>query len=209
MEQFNDFYQYVSQNYSINSELKETKYQIPEEFAAVAPVDSDLIVYDDSEKVDTEMIKVEIINDNEQFDENGMEWIEEEKVQSSKKVKRIAYDIPKIPRQTAVLDSADDQRIKETAKMYCDICHETLESLREAKSHFKSTHGVEGYLICCERKFKQRYRLVEHVNTHYNYSYSCPVCAKTFDSKSYLAKHLACHDNNKQFVSLKFFQDID
>lgn len=51
------------------------------------------------------------------------------------------------------------------------------------------------------RKFKQRCRLVEHVNTHYNYSYTCPVCSKSFDSKSYLVKHQACHDNNKQYVS--------
>lgn len=178
MEQFNEFYQYVASNYEV--ELKEIKY--------APPRDSDIIEYDDGEKVDNEMIKVEIINDNEQFDENT-EWIEEEKVQIEKKVKQIA-EVPKIPRQTAVLDSADDQRIKETARMFCDLCHVTLESLREAKQHFKTSHNAEGYLICCDRKFRQRCRLVEHVNTHYNYSYSCPICVKTFDSKSYLSKHM-------------------
>jgi hypothetical protein len=192
MEVWHEFHSSVA---AIYLETKESKFS-PEETVA------DIIEYDDEYK-DTEMIKVEIVNDTEHFDETT-EWIEEEeKKESPKKVSQKQFASPDAPvfRQAPILDSADDQRIKETARMYCDVCHESLESLRDAKAHYKASHGTEGYLICCERRFKQRCRLVEHVNTHYNYSYACPICAKCFDSKSYLTKHLACHDNNKQFVS--------
>lgn len=103
------------------------------------------------------------------------------------------------------LDSADDERIRKTANMFCDLCQEPFDSLREAKAHYKSAHAIEGYITCCGRKFRQRCRLVEHVNTHFNFTYSCEICEKTFDSKSYLAKHQALHDQNKQFVSSTFW----
>lgn len=194
MEMWMEFCRTVESNYQIEM-MKEENLDVSA---------ADIIEYDDDEEkiIDTEMIKVEMLSANENFDETT-EWIEEEekKVVSPKRMKRVTEVDLKISRQTTV-DSADDQRIKETARMYCDICQESLESLRDAKSHFKAIHGAEGYLVCCNRRFKQRCRLVEHVNTHYNMSsYSCPVCAKTFDSKSYLGKHLATHDSNKQFVS--------
>lgn len=203
LETFHEFHTFVATNYTESGpaaatvEAKEEKYHIPDLSTA------DLIVYDEEEK-DVEMIKVEIIHDSEYTE---TEWIEEEresfKPPPLKRQKKIipSLDTSRVLRQASVLDSADDQRIRETALMNCDICNELLDSLRDAKAHFKLAHGLEGYLICCERKFRQRCRLVEHVNTHYNYTYSCSICAKTFDSKSYLTKHLACHDDNKQFVS--------
>jgi hypothetical protein len=198
MEGWQEFYSLVASNYQI--EIKDEVKFMPGVSVTPLAVDSDIIEYDEGDKIDTEMIKVEIINENEQF-EVSTEWIEEEeKISSPKRAKR---NEEKIQRQSNIIDSADDQRIKETAQMYCEICQESLESLRDAKSHFKVAHETEGYLICCDRKFKQRCRLVEHVNTHYNLSHPCPVCSKSFDSKSYLSKHLACHDSNKQFVSFQ------
>lgn len=201
LETFNDFYTFVAANYSGAAvmESREEKYHVPHE--------SEMIVYDEehNESMENEMIKVEYLTEaNHEYMET--EWIDEQKqeVQSKPKVKRIlSLPIPGQSRQPANLnlDSADDQRIRETANMFCDICQNLLDSLREAKSHFKQAHGIEGYIVCCDRKFKQRCRLVEHVNTHYNYTYRCSICAKTFDSKSYLSKHMACHDDNKQYVS--------
>ena len=123
---------------------------------------TDFIVYEeevDKETIDLEMVKMETLNNSEYFE---TEWIEEEKepeqeqVEPStpKKVKRVlSLPIPKTHRlsTTAVLDSADDQRIRETANMFCEMCHEPLDSLREAKSHYKLAHTVEGYIVCCER----------------------------------------------------------
>lgn len=194
---FHEFYLAVAANYDSTANSPEEKYQIPNT--------SDLIVYDEENSREDDMIKVEIVNDTEGYTET--EWLEEEKEafkeESQQKVQKIRNLVmPRMARgPPAVLDSADDQRIRETANMFCDVCREPLDSLRDAKSHFKLTHATEGYIICCERKFKQRCRLVEHVNTHFNFSYTCAICAKTFDSKSYLTKHLALHDSNKTYVS--------
>lgn len=137
LEQFNEFYSFVAANYQI--EIKEVKYQIPDSEMVTAE-HSDMIVYDDGDKAETEMIKVEIINDTEHFEETS-DWLEEEEEAPSrrKKPKRIlTIDPPKLSRQsTTVLDSADDQRIRETAMMSCDICSESVDSLRDAKAHFK------------------------------------------------------------------------
>jgi hypothetical protein len=135
LEQFNDFYSFVANNYHV--EIKEeTKFQIPE----VVTDHSDMIVYDDgNDKVESEMIKVEIINDADQFEEST-DWLEESPEPVFKKPKRLkipSIDPPKISRQTTVLDSADDQRIRETVCMACDICNDPLDSLRDAKAHFK------------------------------------------------------------------------
>lgn len=204
LENFNDFYNLVAQNYSevvtIGAEPEEEseqKFQIP--------TDNDMIVYEELDNKDEieDLIKVEYINED-WIEEVGYESVNQPvkhvPQQSSKKI--LSVPTPRLPRPPPVaLDSADDQRIRETAIMACEICHISVDSLREAKSHYKSQHGVDGYIVCCERKFRQRCRLVEHVNTHFNFSYTCPICDKAFDSKSYLAKHQACHDTNKQYVS--------
>lgn len=204
LETFNDFYNLVAQNYSeIVTIALEPEEEAEEKFQV--PIDHDMIVYEGEDQRDEieDMIKVEYINED---------WIEEVSLESPhQSVKhdpqRVSTKIPSVPTPRLprpppiALDSADDQRIRETAIMACELCHLSVDSLREAKSHYKAQHGIDGYIICCERKFRQRCRLVEHVNTHFNFSYTCSVCDKAFDSKSYLAKHQACHDTNKQYVS--------
>lgn len=105
-------------------------------------------------------------------------------------------------RQTAqLIDPADDEKIREFASMFCEICLMPLESMANATAHYKKKHNVKGFLKCCGRKFTQRYRLVDHVNTHLNISYICTVCGKKFDTKQYLRNHMVHHEDDKQFVS--------
>lgn len=205
LESFNDFYNLVERNYSEQfTEVElEPEEQLREEKFHVE-MENDMIVYEDEEQRDEiEDIKVEYINED---------WIEEVSYESPIEtvphyLKHAPKKIPSVPEYRAPrpappqLDSADDQRIRETATMSCELCLAPFDSLRDAKHHFKSQHGIEGYIVCCERKFRQRCRLLEHVNTHFNYSYNCPVCGKSFDSKSYLVKHQACHDTVKLYVS--------
>lgn len=174
----------------------------------------------DEEETTMSIIKLEdiIIEENQQtskdestsiyYDESmnyETEWITEDHEQSETEKDFSHQQQQKIsnepePQQFSMSDTADDQRIKETANMFCDICMIPVESLRDAKSHYKQIHHKEGFLMCCGRKFKQRCRLVEHVNTtHYNFSHPCLICDKKFDSKSYLTKHMACHETIKQY----------
>ncbi|XP_070497569.1 transcription factor grauzone-like [Chironomus tepperi] len=97
------------------------------------------------------------------------------------------------------IDPEDDLKIKQIANMFCDICSHPLTSFSHARSHYRNEHNTIGYLICCDKKFKQRNRLVDHMNTHFNVSYPCHICGKTFDAKSYLTRHMAYHDDLKLF----------
>lgn len=65
-------------------------------------------------------------------------------------------------------ETADDQRIRETASMTCEYCMEGVDGFREAKVHYMEEHGVVGYIICCGKKFKQKCRLIDHVRVLLN-----------------------------------------
>lgn len=162
METFHDFYNFVSANYNVEvSDSKEEKYHIPER-STDGLNSSDMIIYEEEDKdiVEQDLIKVEVMQDTDYSEE----WIEEEfkipeppkKVEKKKVVASIFTSTREKAqvRQSTALDSADDQRIRETANMNCDICNELLDSLRDAKAHFKMAHSVEGYLICCDRQVR-------------------------------------------------------
>lgn len=164
-------------------------------------LEDEIIVYDGSaikgeeEEVhlNTEHIKDEEISFAD--DESMTQWIAEITPEE---------DVERKQKNSMNTTADDDLKIQETANMFCDICQQPLESLKDAKSHYKLMHGTLGYIVCCNRKFKQKCRLVEHVNTHYNFTYPCPQCDKTFDSKAYLGKHMACHETVKIYVSSFF-----
>ena len=189
---FNEFYNMVEINYDNknNAGIKSSEDN------------TDIIVYEENEEqVDEEqVIKEELIDDNEKCNEENInfetEWITEDNGNQE------AVEFNQSSSVTDFTDDLeDDKRIRSTACMFCDLCSAPLENLREAKTHYKKYHNTDGYIMCCERKFKQRCRLLEHVNTHFNYSYGCEICGKSFFSKSYLVKHLACHDPGKNYVS--------
>jgi hypothetical protein len=210
LENFHEFHSTVSTNYEeIAGEELAPKDDLEEESEMI----SDFIVYEEEvDKDEMNHIKVEVL---EEVEYTETEWIEDGKIieiglDEPIKEENLKSINPRVSKQPpAVLDSADDERIRRTANMFCDVCQDALESLREAKAHYKAAHSMDGYITCCDRKFRQRCRLVEHVNTHYNFTYTCEICAKAFDSKSYLAKHQALHDGNKQFVSSNICRQIN
>lgn len=206
LETFNEFFSQVEHNYSgqFSVELEpEEELLIEEKFHV--EMDNDMIVYEGEEARDEieESMKVEYLNEDwieEVSYESPMDSVKHYSHKSPKKFPSVPT--PRLSRPTpSQPDSADDHKIRVTAKMFCEICQAPFDSLRDAKHHFKTQHGMEGYIICCERKFRQRCRLLEHVNTHFNVAYPCNQCDKTFDSKSYLVKHQACHDTVKLYVS--------
>ncbi|XP_070496059.1 zinc finger protein OZF-like [Chironomus tepperi] len=192
IDSFHEFFTLVANNYGMEPNIKYDVGSLDVEDTDALKTE-DLIVYEIDAKDDKEIFDENLIKEEtSELDETITEWISEEHPQYTPKTK---FDLQYFNEN----DTADDQRIRETANMLCDLCSIPIESLRDAKSHFKHAHQMEGYLMCCNRKFRQRCRLVEHVNTHYNYSYPCPICGKTFDSKSYLSKHLACHETIKEY----------
>lgn len=58
--------------------------------------------------------------------------------------------------------------IKKYFNMYCDICFETLGSLKDAISHHKLKHNQVGYIMCCQKKFFKTNRIAQHCMLHEN-----------------------------------------
>lgn len=62
----------------------------------------------------------------------------------------------------------EDMQIRSILNMKCDLCHVTFNIFRESKSHYRDEHNINGYLICCEKKFFKRNQLIEHLQRHIN-----------------------------------------
>lgn len=148
LENFNDFHTLVTDNYNNQTEVQdeptEAKEFFPESF----------IVYEEEgdKEIINQMVEEDCLNETEYIE---TEWIEDEDSEevTKKSEKTLLVGFPKKEKISTVpgLDSADDQRVRETANMFCELCHVQLDSLREAKSHYKITHETEGYIMCCER----------------------------------------------------------
>lgn len=107
----------------------------------------------------------------------------------------------KKPQLTAAVDylgtrEEQDELIRDTVSLDCDVCfltsHATFEDLLE---HYKDAHdNAKGYVKCCQKTFKRRYVLLEHVRLHLNPNqYACPTCHKRFSTKRHLADHEVLH----------------
>jgi hypothetical protein len=197
VDSFHEFYVSVSRNYEIESILDEEiiVYELADKDGAEEAGGGG--TFDDEDE--GKSVKAESIYNEESI----TEWITEVGPEETEQdMIEMEQDLSLVKKLTNFSDSADDQKIRETANMFCDTCSAPFESLRDARIHYKQAHNIsEGYIVCCQRKFKQKCRLVEHVNTHYNFKYPCQQCDKTFDSKAYLTKHMACHETIKQYVS--------
>lgn len=184
----------------------------------------DLIEESQEDEVEYEFVaEVEALEEYELEVENDVKDIETVKTSPQRLENQPQNVIPKILKTTPTnlksmyktshfksqrstpikIDPEDDLKIKQIANMFCDICEHPLQSFSHSRSHYRNEHNTIGYLICCGKKFKQRNRLVDHMNTHFNVSYPCHICGKTFDAKSYLTRHMAYHEDLKLFVSFK------
>lgn len=62
-----------------------------------------------------------------------------------------------------------DHRLGDFFTMRCDICSDTpFSSFQHAKQHYKSVHGVTGYLVCCNKKFVKAKTVDNHLQWHIN-----------------------------------------
>lgn len=72
-------------------------------------------------------------------------------------------------RATATDAQNTDNRLSEFFTMRCDICSDTkFSSFQHAKQHYKSVHGVTGYLVCCNKKFVKAKTVDNHLQWHIN-----------------------------------------
>lgn len=90
-------------------------------------------------------------------------------------------------------------------KSTCDLCPEQLSSLEQAKNHYRIDHQVHnGYLECCDKKFKKRCTLVDHVRWHLN-----PNVFQWVSSGSFLVVNWILWSRSFQSLFICFVTGVD
>lgn len=88
----------------------------------------------------------------------------------------------------------DDQLIRETINLQCNDCNHIPYTFEDLLVHYRAAHKKVGVLNCCDKQFKRRFKLLEHVRLHINPDeFACTLCKKQFNSKYYLNDHMAIH----------------
>ncbi|XP_065365471.1 zinc finger protein 729-like [Calliphora vicina] len=74
----------------------------------------------------------------------------------------------------------------------CVKCNATFMNFTLLRKHFLKDHSDEKcYIVCCDRKFRSRYHIVEHIRLHMDpNAYRCDVCGRCSTNSRNLAKHI-------------------
>lgn len=113
-------------------------------------------------------------------------FIKGKRTKSPSKVEENPEDGSKKPRRRNLMDlKEEDEKISKFFELKCNTCSEPFETFLKLKAHTLSVHNEEAVVICCDRKLKNRTRLVNHLNSHINPNrFKCTQC----DSKGFLTE---------------------
>ncbi|XP_058059583.1 zinc finger protein 62 homolog [Anopheles bellator] len=73
----------------------------------------------------------------------------------------------------------DEQRLKDFYKLVCEICETISDSFSDLLAHYRKEHKTEGFVRCCDAKFKFKTMALQHVHGHLG-TIRCDICNKTF-----------------------------
>lgn len=199
---------------SVNDDNEGGKYELvciskPENLPNLASENDVQEILDDDDVIDLPSddtdgfpVKEEYVDGAEGLDEE-----EEEEEQAEEELTRSYLKAEKTPKRnkrgrprknvTEELSprQQDDVLIQETVSLDCENCFQPCCTFEELLAHYRTAHdNPNGYVKCCQKTFKRRYVLVEHVRLHKNPDqYSCHVCQKRFTTKRHLTDHMLLH----------------
>ncbi|KFB44563.1 AGAP005481-PA-like protein [Anopheles sinensis] len=79
----------------------------------------------------------------------------------------------------------------------CELCQFGIyKTFADLQMHYRTKHGVQGYVRCCGDKLVTQSAAAEHVLVHQG-AFACKYCDKTFVSKRGLIKHMATKHDEK------------
>ena len=81
----------------------------------------------------------------------------------------------------------------------CTSCDLSFDTFTRRNMHFLEKHCTDKPYVCslCFQKFKQKYRLSQHVKTCRNSDCQCQKCGRYFRSQRLLNEHLKVHDQDR------------
>lgn len=111
---------------------------------------------------------------------------------SSKQMKKHSKKISVTTFKFNVVDE-DNKRLLSYVQMKCDVCSDdrVFDSFSEIQTHFMNAHNQSnGYIICCNRKFRRIGRVLQHCTWHDNpEAFKCDSCNKCFQDNVCLRDH--------------------
>ncbi|KAL9699410.1 hypothetical protein quinque_002851 [Culex quinquefasciatus] len=85
----------------------------------------------------------------------------------------------------------EDDAISRHCKLACESCDTTFGTFVELKRHFRQVHNTKVHLVCCNRTFRKRLRLVEHVRkVNDPDAFLCTICNKSYSNSTGLSLHM-------------------
>lgn len=88
----------------------------------------------------------------------------------------------------------DNELIRQTVSLLCTDCGQSYDTLEDLLMHYRHVHKKDAALICCDREFRARNKLLNHVKLHIDpTAFACDICEKRFGSKYTLNNHMATH----------------
>uniref|UniRef100_A0A1A9WJ82 Transcription factor grauzone n=1 Tax=Glossina brevipalpis TaxID=37001 RepID=A0A1A9WJ82_9MUSC len=99
---------------------------------------------------------------------------------------------------------AVDEEIAKFMALRCELCNEEAANFTALNRHMRAEHNSRGYVRCCNKKFRERGLLVEHIRAHLNPAcYKCEECSLVFPDRKSMRNHfLMIHqkEEDKPFV---------
>ncbi|XP_070504623.1 zinc finger protein 37-like [Chironomus tepperi] len=89
-------------------------------------------------------------------------------------------------------DPEGQEKIKNFMDIKCYVCGSEFESFFKLKKHFKRFHpNNQVYLTCCNRNFRRRCDLLDHIEQHDKSAiHKCEICNKVYKTKGCLRTHM-------------------
>lgn len=91
------------------------------------------------------------------------------------------------------ISDAADQKVSEFVDVKCSLCNLPFEKFSQVTKHFKTAHpDKKGFLLCCGKKFEERYLLLYHIESHIHPEmFKCTICTnKRFKTTLMLKNHM-------------------
>ena len=118
--------------------------------------------------------------------------------------RKLENDFDETGRKKIKVSEHPDEILKREFKLVCDRCagsnFETFEAL---VAHFKDTHDLDGFVLCCNERFTKKELAVDHAEWHLNQNlFKCFYCPARYSKRESLRNHeLTCEkmDHKRQF----------